>query len=74
VDHRTVHKAREYLLEALDFLEDAENQRDAAAQSHALGLAGRTALEGVNLISRARRAVSSQRRVSGGAEPGDSIA
>jgi hypothetical protein len=61
VNHRAIHAARQYLQQALDFLETGELERDPSAQAKALSLAGMAGLEAVNIITRARREVSSKR-------------
>jgi hypothetical protein len=60
VDHRAAHSAREYLLRALDSLEAAENHRDPAEQSNALGLARKAAFDAADVLEQARRQVEAE--------------
>jgi hypothetical protein len=61
VDHGAAHSARQHLLHALDSLEAAENHRDLAEQSNALGQACKAALEAANVIRHARRQLHAAR-------------
>ena len=60
VDHRAAHIARQHLLQALDSLEAAENQRDPAEQSKALGLASKAALDAADVVEQVREQLEAE--------------
>jgi hypothetical protein len=62
MDHQAAHSARQFFIQALDSLQEAEAQRDPTEESRLLGLASGSALEGVAVIGVARREVNLKRR------------